>query len=65
MSDQNITPSSPSATSWEDQWSPEAGKGGGNLSGHDPSVQVFMVPSFQGMSGQPNNQSTDRPMGSS
>jgi hypothetical protein len=37
---------------------------GGNLSGHDPMVDLFMVPDFQGMSGQGNNQSTDRPKGS-
>lgn len=37
---------------------------GGNLSGHDPEVDLFMVPDFQGKSGQPNNQSTDRPKGS-
>jgi hypothetical protein len=37
---------------------------GGNLSGHDPSVEVFMVPDFQGMSGQGANQSTNRPKGS-
>lgn len=27
-------------------------------------ADVYMVPSFQGMSGQGDNQSTDRPMGS-
>lgn len=37
---------------------------GGNLSGHDPSVDVYMVPDFMGRSGQPDNQSTDRTKGS-
>lgn len=37
---------------------------GDNLSGHDPEVDLFMVPDFQGASGQGANQSTDRPKGS-
>lgn len=36
---------------------------GGNLTGHDLSVEVFMVPDFQGRSGEGDNQSTDRPKG--
>lgn len=64
MSDKTVTPSSPSATKWEDQWSAQAGEGGGNISGHDPAVDLYMVPDFQGMSGQPNNQTTLRPQGS-
>lgn len=63
--DPHLSPSMPAATSWEDQWSADAGYGGGNISGHEPVVDQFMVPDFQGMSGQGNNQSTDRPKGSS
>lgn len=63
-SDKELSVSSPSATSREDQWSPRDQYEGGNLSGHDPSVDVYMVPSFQGKSGQGDNQSTDRPKGS-
>jgi hypothetical protein len=37
--------------------------GGGNLF-TDPTADIYMVPDFQGESGQGNNQSTDRPMGS-
>jgi hypothetical protein len=51
-------------TGREDQWSPRDQYEGGNLSGHDPQVDVFMVPKFQGASGEGNNQSTDRPKGS-
>jgi len=62
--DAGLRPSMPNATEWEDQFSPHAGHGGGNISGHDPKVDLFMVPSFQGMSGEANNQSTFRPKGS-
>jgi hypothetical protein len=31
---------------------------------NDPTADIYMVPDFQGMSGQGNNQSTSRPMGS-
>jgi hypothetical protein len=31
---------------------------------NEVSADVYMVPSFQGKSGQPDNQSTNRPMGS-
>jgi hypothetical protein len=63
--DHSVMPSMPSATGWEDQWSADAGHGGGNISGHEPVVDLFMVHDFQGMSGQGNNQSVDRPKGSS
>ena len=63
--DHSVIPKMPCATGWEDQWSADAGHGGGNLSGHEPVVDLFMVPDFQGMSGEGNNQSTDRPKGSS
>lgn len=47
------------------QWADyEKQPNGDNLSGHDPTVEVFMVPDFQGMSGEGNNQSTSRPIGS-
>lgn len=46
------------------QWSPKEQNQGGNLSGHDPEVELLMVPDFQGMSGQGANQSTMRPKGS-
>lgn len=29
-----------------------------------PTADIYMIPDFQGMSGQGANQSTDRPMGS-
>jgi hypothetical protein len=52
------------ATPREHQWTIKDQDVGGNLSSHDPSVDLFMVPDFQGMSGQGANQSTDRPKGS-
>jgi hypothetical protein len=38
----------------------------GNVAGPfpGPTADIYMVPDFQGMSGQGNNQSTDRPIGS-
>ena len=41
-------------------------QGGGNLIDKEPTDQpdLYMVPDFQGMSGQGNNQSTNRPKGS-
>lgn len=43
----------------------EGDASGGNLSGHNPKPwNPYMVPAFQGKSGQPDNQSTDRPKGS-
>lgn len=41
--------------------------GGGNIAGSagDPTAQIYMVPDFQGQSGQGDNQSTNRPKGSS
>ena len=53
------------ATAVRDQWAPKEQNAGGNLSGHDPEVELLMVPDFQGMSGQGANQSTMRPKGSS
>ena len=40
--------------------------GGDNIAGDEPgpTADIYMVPDFQGMSGQGNNQSTDRPKGS-
>lgn len=64
MMDTELKVSSPSATSRDDQWAPNSPEGG-NITGHDPVLDVpFLVPDFQGMSGQGNNQSTDRPKGS-
>jgi hypothetical protein len=39
---------------------------GGNASGKSTlqSVRTYMAPNFQGKSGQPNNQDTSRPKGS-
>jgi len=37
---------------------------GGNLVGKAPSAPVRTVPDFQGKSGQSDNQSTNRPKGS-
>lgn len=39
---------------------------GGNASGSSTlkSVKTYMAPNFQGKSGQPDNQDTDRPKGS-
>jgi hypothetical protein len=43
----------------------EGDASGGNLSGHNPKPwNPMMVPDFQGKSGQPNNQDTSRPKGS-
>lgn len=52
------------ATGRKDQWSIKEQEEGGNLSGNDPMVELYMVPDFQGMSGQGANQSTSRPKGS-
>ena len=40
--------------------------GGDNIVADEPgpTADIYMVPDFQGMSGQGNNQSTDRPKGS-
>lgn len=38
--------------------------GGGNLTGPLPGQNARIVPNFQGKSGQPDNQSTNRPKGS-
>lgn len=47
-----------------DQWAPPSPEGG-NLTMHDNfDLQPYHVASFMGMSGEPNNQSTDRPKGS-
>jgi len=51
-------------TTRHDQWAPTSEEGG-NLTMHDPVLDVpYLVPDFQGMSGEGNNQSTDRPKGS-
>jgi hypothetical protein len=65
MTDKELSVHAADGTGREDQWSPRDQYEGGNLSGHDPMVEVFMVPKFQGMSGEGNNQTTDRPKGSS
>lgn len=63
--DKELSVSKPASTGRDDQWSPRDQAAGGNLSGHDEyDLQPYLVPDFQGMSGQGNNQSTDRPKGS-
>lgn len=62
--DKALSVSMAAATPREDQWSTKSGEGGGNISGYDPTADIYMVPDFQGMSGQGANQSTHRPMGS-
>lgn len=52
------------STGRKNQWSPAEQGVGGNISGHDPEVDLYMVPDFQGQSGQGANQSTNRPKGS-
>ncbi len=52
------------STGRADQWTIKDQEAGGNISGYDPEADIYMVPDFQGMSGQGANQSTDRPMGS-
>ena len=52
------------STPRECQWSPYEQNAGGNLSGHDPEIELLMVPDFQGQSGQGANQSINRPKGS-
>lgn len=49
-----------------DQTPPVYSANDGNIAGPKAieSVNVRMVPDFQGMSGEGNNQSTDRPKGS-
>lgn len=37
---------------------------GGNLVNKSPSARLYKVPPVQGKSGQPDNQSTSRPKGS-
>lgn len=65
FTDRILPRSMPAAMGRECQEMPQAeAPHGGNLSGHDPTVEVFMVPDFQGMSGQGANQSVDRPKGS-
>lgn len=65
FTDRVLPRSMPAAMGRECQEAPfEDGPHGGNLTGHDPEVEVYMVPDFQGMSGEGANQSTDRPKGS-
>ncbi len=49
-----------------DQWAPPYTADDGNIADQHPTDPVAprMVPSFMGMSGEGNNQSTDRPKGS-
>lgn len=49
-----------------DQWAPPYTADDGNIADQHPTdpVDVRMVPSFMGMSGEGANQSTDRPKGS-
>lgn len=64
MADKELPVSHPSGTEKEDQWAPPSPEGG-NLTGHDNFDLVpYNVQSFMGMSGEGNNQSTDRPKGS-
>lgn len=48
------------------QWAPPYTADDGNIADQHPTdpVNVRMVPDFQGMSGEGDNQSTDRPKGS-
>jgi len=65
FTDRVLPRSSPAAMDRGCQEAPDAEQPkGGNLSGHDPVVDLYMVPDFQGMSGEGNNQSTHRPKGS-
>ena len=41
----------------------DSDKGGGNLTGKAPSAKLYQPADFMGKSGQPNNQSTNRPKG--
>jgi hypothetical protein len=52
------------STGRDDQWTIKDQEAGGNISGYDPDADIYMVPDFQGASGQGANQSTDRPKGS-
>jgi hypothetical protein len=52
------------STGRSEQWTIKDQEAGGNISGYDPEADIYMVPDFQGASGQGANQSTDRPMGS-
>lgn len=62
--DSELPVSMGAATPRKDQWTIKDQWVGGNLSQHDPMVELYMVPDFQGMSGQGANQSTSRPKGS-
>jgi hypothetical protein len=64
LTDKVLARSMPAAMDRGCQEAPNDQYHGDNLSGHDPEVEVFMVPDFQGKSGQGANQSTDRPKGS-
>lgn len=48
------------------QWVPPYTANDGNIADKKPGpeAKVYMVPDFQGESGEGNNQSTDRPKGS-
>jgi hypothetical protein len=64
MHDRELSVSMSDSTGRHCQWTIRDQYEGGNISGHDPEVDLYKVPDFQGMSGQANNQSTDRPKGS-
>lgn len=64
LTDKVLARSMPAAMDRGCQEAPMDQYHGGNLSGHDPEAEVFMVPKFQGASGEGANQSTDRPKGS-
>lgn len=64
LTDRELPVNMPASTGRHCQWTIPEQYEGGNLSGHDPMVEVFMVPDFQGASGEGANQSTDRPKGS-
>lgn len=57
-------PSIPSNRQFASAGASEAASGNIADEAPGPDADVYMVPSFMGMSGQPNNQSTDRPKGS-
>ena len=58
--------SMPASTGRMAQWAPPYEADDGNIADQHPTeaVEVRFVPDFQGMSGEGNNQSTDRPKGS-
>lgn len=63
--DKELPVSMPASTGRSVQWAPPYTADDGNIAQREVMpVEVRMVPDFQGMSGEGNNQSTDRPKGS-